>query len=322
MSLGRQKDIALLLLKHGRGDLIQDTELYEEATVATAEGPDPDGRGPDTLADDLEEMGPTFVKLGQLLASRPDLLPPSYIAALERLQSDVAPFAADEARSIIEENLGVRVSSAFAEFEEEPVSAASLAQVHRARLRDGRRVVVKVQRPGIRETILEDMDALESLAKLVERHTDIGRRLALTDTVAEFRQTLLRELDFGREAQNLSRIGRMVEGYPRLFVPAPVPAFCGTKVLTMDYVSGTLIGNLSPVALLDRDRETLADELLRAYLDQILVHGAFHADPHPGNIIFTPDGRLALIDLGMVVQVGEQRRRELLRLLLALSRRQ
>lgn len=319
MSLGRQKDIALLLLKHGRGDLIQDTELYEEAAGAATEGTDPDGRGPDTLADDLEEMGPTFVKLGQLLASRPDLLPPSYIAALERLQSDVAPFAVDEARSIIEENLGVRVSSAFAEFEEEPVSAASLAQVHRARLRDGRRVVVKVQRPGIRETILEDMDALESLAKLVERHTDIGRRLALTDTVAEFRRTLLRELDFGRESQNLSRIGRIVDDYPHLFVPAPVPDFCGTKVLTMDYVTGTLIGDVSQVALLDRDREALADELLRAYLDQILVHGAFHADPHPGNIILTPDGRLALIDLGMVVQLGEERRRELLRLLLALS---
>lgn len=319
MSLARQKDIALLLLKYGRGDLIRGTELHEQVADATPVGAGPDERGPDTLAADLEEMGPTFVKLGQLLASRPDLLPPSYIASLERLQSDVAPFAVDEARSIIEEDLGVRVSSAFAEFEQEPVSAASLAQVHRARLRDGRRVVVKVQRPGIRNTILDDMDALESLAKLVERHTDIGLRLALTDTVAEFRRTLLRELDFGREAQNLSRIGRIVEDHPHLLVPAPVPDFCGTRVLTMDYVTGTLIGNLSQVALLDRDREALADELLRAYLDQILVHGAFHADPHPGNIILTPDGRLALIDLGMVVQVGEQQRRVLLRLLLALS---
>lgn len=316
MSLSRQKDIALLLLKHGRGDLLEGTPLYPETRSVDTTA---DGRGPAALTDDLEGMGPTFVKLGQLLASRADLLPPAYIAALERLQNDVAPFPADEARSIIEEDVGARVSTAFAEFEDEPLSAASLAQVHRARLRDGRRVVVKVQRPGIRETISEDLDALESLATLMEKHTELGRRLAVTDSVAEFRRTILAELDFPREARNLVRIAKIVEDYPHLLVPEPVPDYCGARVLTMDYVPGAGIGEVGQVALLDRDRKALATELLRAYLDQILVHGLFHADPHPGNVLLTHDGRLALIDLGMVEQIGEDRRRQLLRLLMALS---
>lgn len=316
MSLSRQKDIALLLLKHGRGDLLEGTPLYPETRSVDTTG---DGRGPAALTDDLEGMGPTFVKLGQLLASRADLLPPAYIEALERLQNDVAPFPADEARAIIEEDVGARVSTAFAEFEDEPLSAASLAQVHRARLRDGRRVVVKVQRPGIRETISEDLDALESLATLMEKHTELGRRLAVTDSVAEFRRTILAELDFPREARNLVRIANIVEDYPHLLVPEPVPDYCGARVLTMDYVAGASIGDVGQVALLDRDRKALATELLRAYLDQILVHGLFHADPHPGNVLLTHDGRLALIDLGMVEQIGDTRRRELLRLLMALS---
>lgn len=316
MSLSRQKDIALLLLKHGRGDLLEGTPLYQETRFEDAAA---DGRGPDALTDDLEGMGPTFVKLGQLLASRADLLPPAYIEALERLQNDVAPFPADEARSIIEEDVGARVSTAFAEFEDEPLSAASLAQVHRARLREGRRVVVKVQRPGIRETIAEDLDALDGLAKLMEKGTDLGRRLAVTDAVAEFRRTILAELDFPREARNLVRIGEIVEGYPHLLVPEPIPDYCGARVLTMDYVAGAGIGDVGQVALLDHDRAALAGELMRAYLDQILVYGVFHADPHPGNVILTRDGRLALIDLGMVEQFGDDRRRQLLRLLMALS---
>ena len=326
MSLGRQKDIALLLLKHGRGDLVEKSEAYEQVRDETAragsDGGAPESeekRGPAELAADLEEMGPTFVKLGQLMASRSDLFPPAYIEALERLQDGVAPFSGVEAREIVESDIGARVSTAFAEFEDVPVSAASLAQVHRARLRDGRRVVVKVQRPGIRETIEEDLEALASLASLAQKHTDLGRRLGLIDVVAEFRRTILRELDFRQEATNLARMGEILEAYPRLFVPRPVADYSGDRVLTMDYVVGTSVGDLSGVALLDIDRSEAAEDVLRAYLDQILVHGTFHADPHPGNVLLMPDGRIALIDLGMVEHYDESRRRELLRMLLALS---
>ena len=300
MSLSRQKDIALLLLRHGRGDLIEGSPLHEQVRSQADGTVSDDGEGARRLAEDLESMGPTFVKLGQLLASRADLLPSTYVAELERLQDDVEPFDPAEARRIVEEDVGARVSTAFAEFEEEPISAASLAQVHRARLRDGRRVVVKVQRPGIRERIEEDLEALESLAGLVERHTDLGRRLAPTETIEEFRQTIRRELDFRTEARNLLRIGEIVDRYPRLLVPRPVLDYCGDRVLTMDYVAGTSVTRVSPAATLGGDRAGLAEQLLRAYLDQILVEGTFHADPHPGNVLLTHDGRLALIDLGMV----------------------
>jgi serine/threonine protein kinase len=318
MSLARQKDIALLLLKHGRGDLIQETSLYEEAHLADVEIDD-DG-GPAQLAADLERMGPTFVKLGQLLASRSDIFPPAYIQALERLQDGVAPFSAVEAREVIEADIGARVSTAFAEFEDEPLSAASLAQVHRARMRDGRRVIVKVQRPGIRETIHEDLEALDSLAALAQKHTDLGRRLGLTEMVEQFRRTILRELDFRREARNLEEMAGILEAYPRLVVPRPVMDYSGDRVVTMDYIIGTSVADVSQVAMLDMDRTGAAEDVLRAYLDQILVHGVFHADPHPGNVMLTQDGRIALIDLGMVERFDERRRHELLRLLLAVAR--
>jgi predicted unusual protein kinase regulating ubiquinone biosynthesis (AarF/ABC1/UbiB family) len=317
MSLARQKDIALLLLKHGRGDLIQETSLYEEAHLADVEIDD-DG-GPAQLAADLERMGPTFVKLGQLLASRSDIFPPAYIQALERLQDGVAPFSAVEAREVIEADIGARVSTAFAEFEDEPLSAASLAQVHRARMRDGRRVIVKVQRPGIRETIHEDLEALDSLAALAQKHTDLGRRLGLTEMVEQFRRTILRELDFRREARNLEEMAGILEAYPRLVVPRPVMDYSGDRVVTMDYIIGTSVADVSQVAMLDMDRTGAAEDVLRAYLDQILVHGVFHADPHPGNVMLTQDGRIALIDLGMVERFDERRRHELLRLLLAVA---
>lgn len=316
MSLRRQKDIALLLFRHGRGDLLKGHALHDEVATNAATSTDD---GPERLASDLEAMGPTFVKLGQLLASRADLVPPEYVKALERLQDGVEPFPGAEAMQIVEDDIGARVSAAFASFEDEPLSAASLAQVHRARLRDGRPVVVKVQRPGIRKTIEEDLEALSSLASFLEKHTDLGRRLALTDVLEEFRRSLIRELDFRQEARNLAEMREIVRPYPRLLVPAPVPDYTGDRVLTMDYVIGTSIGDISPVALLDIDRSATAEDLLRAYLDQILAVGTFHADPHPGNVLLTPEGRLALIDLGMVERIDEVRRTELLRLLMAVA---
>lgn len=318
MSLKRHKELALLLVKHGRRDLVEGSPLLEgsETDGAVAE---PDASRPEELADDLEALGPTFVKLGQLLASRSDVFPPAYIEALERLQDDVAPFPGEDARRIVEESIGARVSVAFSEFDDEPVSAASLAQVHRARLRDGRRVAVKVQRPGIRDIIDEDLETLATIASLLEKHTDLGRRLAPTDTLDQFAKTLDRELDFRLEARNLLRIGAILEDYPTLVVPAPILDYCGERVLTMEYVSGTSVAKMNPAALLDVDRSRLAEDLLRAYLDQILVEGTFHADPHPGNVLLTRDGRLALLDLGMVEHFDETRRRQLLRLLLALA---
>ena len=315
--LKRYKDIARLLVQHGRGDLVKSADA--EASLGEETGEAVSGGDPEKLAKDLEELGPTFIKLGQLLSTRSDLLPAPYLDALARLQDKVEPFSFAEVEEIVSSELGVRLSKAFEEFESEPLAAASLGQVHRARMRDGRQVAVKVQRPGIQKVILEDLEAFEQIAGVVDRHTDVGRRFAFKDILDEFRKTLLRELDYRREAQNLTLLAANLKAYDRLVIPQPIDDYTTSRVLTMDYVKGTKITDLSPLARIDVDGRALAEDLCRAYLDQILVDGFFHADPHPGNLLVTDDGRLALLDLGMVARLEPVMQERLLKLLLAVT---
>ena len=271
------------------------------------------------LAHDLETLGPTFIKLGQLLSTRPDLMAPSQLESLARLQDNIAPFPFAEARVIVEEQLGGRMSKIFADFEETPIAAASLGQVHRATLRDGRTVAVKVQRPGIREVVGSDLEALEAAATFLDENTRFGANHRFVELVAEFRRTITRELDYRLEARNLTQLAAIVEPYSGIVVPLPVSGLTAERVLTMEFIHGRKITRVGPLARLELDGERLADDLFGAYLEQILVAGFFHADPHPGNVFLTDDGRLALIDLGMVGTVSPDLRSQLLRLLLALA---
>jgi predicted unusual protein kinase regulating ubiquinone biosynthesis (AarF/ABC1/UbiB family) len=273
------------------------------------------------LAEDLEGLGPTYVKLGQLLSTRADLLPAPYLEALTRLQDKVEPFPFEEVEHIVEREIGARVSKAFRSLDHRPLAAASLGQVHRAELRDGRAVVVKVQRPGIREQILEDMAAIREIAELADRHSEAGRRLGFGDMVAEFQVSLLRELDYRQEASNLVAVGTHLADHELIVVPQPVLDYSSDLVLTMDHVSGTSISAAGPLRLMEVDGPALARALFRAYLDQILVHGLVHADPHPGNVLLTDDGRLGLIDLGMTVRITPEMQDHLVVLLLAIGDR-
>jgi ubiquinone biosynthesis protein len=273
----------------------------------------------DELAADLESLGPTFVKLGQLLSTRVELLPRPYLDALSRLQDEVEPFGFDEVEKIVTTELGVRISKAFAEFESTPMASASLGQVHLARLRDGRAVAVKVQRPNIREQMVEDLDALEDIAEFLDNHTKFGQRYELTRMLDELRKSLMRELDYRQEAHNLSAFREQLRDFPHLIVPAPITDYSTSRVLTMEYVPGTKITKMSPLSRIEFDGETLAEELFHAYLKQILVDGFFHADPHPGNVFITPDYRIALLDLGMVGRIMPRLQEDLLQLLIAIS---
>jgi ubiquinone biosynthesis protein len=315
--LKRYKDVALLLIKYGRRDLVNvaglDPALDEESAPVAA---DPAAA---ELADDLERMGPTFIKLGQLLSTRPDILPPPYLHALARLQDRVEPFSFGEVERIVAAELGVRLSKAFSEFEASPVAAASLGQVHRAAMRDGRRVAVKVQRPNIRERVAEDLEALADIAEFLDEHTEMGQRYEFGRILEEFRRSLLRELDYRQEAQNLTLLRRNLSDFETIVVPAPVDDYTTSRVLTMEYISGTKITSLSQVARLDLDGAGLAEDLFRAYLRQILVDGFFHADPHPGNVFVTAAGQIALIDLGMVARITPRMQEHLLQLVLAIS---
>lgn len=317
--LKRYKDIAMLFWKYGTSDLAKEFEM-EQLKEENKALPEKAGSSkPEELADDLERMGPTFIKFGQLLSSRPDLLPEPYLKALARLQDKVKPFPYIEVEQIVASELGVRISKAFSFFSEKHLAAASLGQVHLAALRDGRAVVVKVQRPEIRQQIAEDFEVLEEIANFFDEHTEIGKRYRFGKILAEFKSTLLQELDYQREASNLTTLSANLKQFPHIHVPLPVSDYSSRHVLTMDYVQGAKITALSPLARLGINGDVLAEELFQAYLKQVLVDGFFHADPHPGNIFLTDDGRLALLDLGMTGRLTTNMQENLLRLLLAVS---
>ena len=313
---GRYRDIARLLVKYGRSDLVKEAGLGDIADYTD------DGDVPakaEELTDDLERMGPTYIKLAQLMSTRADLIPPPYAKALSRLQDSVEPFSFEEVERIVTEELGVRLSRAFASFDATPLASASLGQVHRATLRDGRPVVVKVQRPGIKERIAEDMEALAELAEFADKHSEAGRKYGFGELLEQFRRSLNGELDYRREAVNLTHLSRIVSDYDRIVIPEPIDDYTTDVVLTMDYIPGRKITELGPLSKMELDGCALAEQLFEAYLDQILVEGFFHADPHPGNVLITDDNRIALIDLGMVARIPGDMRKKLIKLLLALS---
>ncbi|MGE5814680.1 MAG: ABC1 kinase family protein [Acidobacteriota bacterium] len=310
--MGAYRDLATLFMKYGRSDLL---------ATAGLEGAEPERQDQSEagkqLATDLEKRGPTFVKIGQLLSSRPDLVAPGVANALGRLQDDVRPFDFADVERIVTEELGVRISKAFIRFDREPIAAASLGQVHRATLRTGREVAVKVQRPGVRAQVASDLDTIERLAGFFGNHIETARRYDLEQVVAEFRRVLMHELDYRREAQNLCLLSKVLADYRRIVIPQPIDDYTTGRVLTMEFVHGQKITALNPVVRLEADGRGLAEELIRAYLHQFIVEGFFHADPHPGNLLLTEDGRLGLIDLGMVSHLPERLQEQLLKLLLA-----
>ncbi len=270
----------------------------------------------DAFVADIQQLGPAFIKIGQTLSVRPDLLPLRHLQALQKLQDDVPAENAAAIRTVIERELGGRVSKVFATFDERPLAAASLAQVHAATLRDGREVVVKVQRPGIAESVDSDLALLRGFADAADRYTDQGRRVRFGDWVEEMAETLSEELDYRLEAANMRALAIQLQDYPNLFVPAPIDALSTRRVLTMQRVHGRKIGEHPGLQRLEHPLALLARDLVRAYLDQIFMHRLVHADPHPGNLMLCGD-RLALIDAGMVLRLAPRTRDDLLSLMQA-----
>ena len=279
-----------------------------------------DYKNPEELAEDLKNMGPTYVKLGQLLSTRPDLIPEPYLKALEALQDDVEEIPYSEVQKIVEEEIGQRISKAFESFEVKPLASASIGQVHLAVLRSGKKVAVKIQRPGVRKNFIEDLDTLKELTDIAVKHSKTAKKYAVDEILDELRFILLNELDYVKEAENLIALGENTKKYPKIVIPQPVEGYSTSKILTMDYIDGQKITSISPISRIETNYKPLVDELVAAYLKQIIFDGFAHADPHPGNIHLTKDNKIALMDLGMVAKFGPDLRENILKLLIAISK--
>ncbi|HVR33808.1 MAG TPA: AarF/UbiB family protein [Acidimicrobiia bacterium] len=322
--LGTYRDLLVLFTKYGRRDFrvnlqADDVLMPDEAGTGT----EPDVRQRATaFATALKEMGPTYVKFGQLLSTRPDIVPQEYVTALEQLQDNLEPFSFAEVERIVEEELGAKISKIFDRFESIPVAAASLGQVHRAILRDGREVVVKVQRPDVRVKVREDLDILADIAATAEAHSEIGRKMNLSGAIEQARVSMLHELNYLQEARNMESLRQNLAVFPEIYIPAVQADLSSSRVLTTELVKGRKVSKLTPLALIEGDYAGLAAVLTRAYLKQICVDGVWHSDPHPGNVFLreidgTPD--IVLLDFGMVSRISHEFQDEIIKLLLSIS---
>ena len=239
----------------------------------------------------LVELGPAYIKLGQVLSTRPDLLPRPYIEELEELQDDVSPMPFDQVERTIEEELRARISKLFASFDPEPLGSASLGQVHAAELRDGRSVVVKVQRPNLREQLAEDIEFFRDLATFLTEHTSAGSRADLVGVVQQVERALVDELDYRTEARNAAAFRKTLATFPHILIPRVIDAYTTHKVLTTERIRGVKIDDIPPITRIEYDFSVLAEEFAQAYLQQITDSGHFHADPHPGNVFVVLPGR-------------------------------
>ncbi|MET4615593.1 putative unusual protein kinase regulating ubiquinone biosynthesis (AarF/ABC1/UbiB family) [Stenotrophomonas sp. 2619] len=310
--MNRRSQILRLLLRYRNSGVFSGMNLDARAVHDVP----PEGN-PEQFVTDLESLGPTFVKLGQMLSTRPDMVPVEFATALERMQEKVAPIPVERISQIIEQELGASVSKLFASFDPVPLGCASIAQVHRAQLHDGREVAVKVQKPEVAAQLRSDLEVLRSFALAADHLTQVGRRVRLRDWLNEFAKTLMQELDYQAEAENLQRFGQHLKPFKPLWVPQPIWDYCSHRVLTMELANGVRVDMIPDVRRTEEPMAPLAAALIRGYIDQIFVHGEIHADPHPGNLRVTPQGRLAIFDLGMVAHMPPRLRERLLKLLFA-----
>jgi ubiquinone biosynthesis protein len=325
--LPRLHEISLVFIRHGFGDLVRRLgvaslleragEMLHWGQVTHSAQLEPQQRL--TLA--LEELGPTFIKLGQMLSLREDLLPPKWTTELARLRSNAAPVPFEQILAVIERSLGTPHAQAFVDLEREPTGAASIAQVHRARLHDGRAVVLKVRRPGIEAKVEADLRLLSHLAKFVEKEVPDVRRYQPVRVVEEFRRSIMRELDLATEAHNIERFERNFRGEPHVLIPHVFPQWTSEVMNVQEHIDGIGAEDLAAVERAGLDLKLLAARGVDSVLKMILEDGFFQADPHPGNVIYLPGNRIAMIDFGMTGRLSLGRRNQIIDLLAGITRR-
>ncbi|AKG36634.1 ABC1 kinase family protein [Paenibacillus durus] len=322
---GRYRSIAMALMRHGFGFMVEELGLYRVLSLprrlVTQEVQHPSRTLGERIRLVLEDLGPTFVKLGQVASTRSDLLPESIINELVKLQDDVPPFPAETAMNILEQELDQPLSEIFDSFEETPLAAASIGQVHRGVLLGGQPVAIKIQRPGVMRMMSRDLEILRDLTALAERRLGWARQYSLSRMAEEFSRSLMNELDYSQEGRSAERIAQQLEDNKSVYIPAIYWDYSSSRVLTMEFVEGITLNRRE--ALLSRgvNLKDTAERLVDIMLRQIFIDGFFHADPHPGNVMVTDSGKLALIDFGMVGRLSEETRDHLSSLIIALMRK-
>jgi predicted unusual protein kinase regulating ubiquinone biosynthesis (AarF/ABC1/UbiB family) len=291
--LPRLAAIVGLFTNYGLRDFAKRQGLLglEGVTDSGGEGPGDINTKAKAFRERLVELGPAYIKLGQVLSTRPDLLPVPYVKELEHLQDDVPPMDFEQVEKTIEEELGARIGKLFESFEEKPLGSASLGQVHAALLRDGRSVVVKVQRPNMREQLSEEIEFFRELANFLSEHTAAGSRIDLVGVVQQLERALADELDYRTEARNMATFRKVLATFPHILIPRVIDAYTTHKVLTSERIKGVKIDSIPPIARIEYEFGQLAEEFAKAYLHQITDSGHFHADPHPGNVFVVLPGR-------------------------------
>ena len=267
----------------------------------------------------FEELGPTFIKLGQIMSTRPDLLPREIIHEMEKLQDAVAPFSISDVKEVIEFELGDKLENIFREFKEKPIAAASIGQVHRAKLLSGKDVVVKVQRPNIEKNIELDLGILKDLADFVDNRTKFGKLYSFSKMAEEFETTITNELDFRLEGENAETFKVNFKDEANVIVPDISWIHTTSRVLTMDEIKGTSLKNFEALDQLGLDKKIIARNLANSILYQILRDGFFHGDPHPGNIMVLENNKIAFLDLGMIGQLSPHRKNQFLKMLMGIT---
>lgn len=269
----------------------------------------------------IEELGPTFIKLAQVLSNRPDILPEPLIKEFEKLQNQVPAFSTQIARQIIEKELGKPIDEVFSYFDNMVIGSASIGQVHRARLKNGKDVVVKIQRPGIYKKVKTDLTLLHEFVKLTENYFINNGILNPLEIVDTFEQTMLRELDYNTEVRSIEQFRNIYKYYPKLHIPEPQRDLCTRRILILEFISGCKINDIEQLKNWGLNPKSIAEEGMNVYLKQIFDVGFFHADPHPGNVLVKPNGHIALIDFGMVGKLTRNQKYAFAGIMLSLSSR-
>ncbi|NOX53770.1 MAG: AarF/ABC1/UbiB kinase family protein [Planctomycetes bacterium] len=324
--LGRTREIVTVLLNHGFGDLVERIHLRQylqwgkRVVLRRPPEPVPALTRAQRIRMALESLGATFIKFGQVISTRPDLVPPDVITELEKLQEHVPPFPAEQAVAVVEKELGHRIDELFAEFAPEPLAAGSLAQVHRAKDHAGRLWAVKIRRPNVIREVERDIALMHELAILIERHVPEAAMFDPVGLVAHFARTIRREMNFTREGRTIDTFARLFRNDATLYVPAVDWDRTTDAVLTLEYVDGCHINDHEALAARGLSRKALANNIVHIFMKQMFDLGFFHGDPHPGNIRVLDDGSICLLDYGMVGIVDDEKREQFIDMLVAVSR--